>query len=80
MPIANIVLTLVFLPLTIFHSWRSKTPALNSSLLAVLQSLDTETREELGGVRSPASMKERVRGLAVRFESGRSEWQLCMAD
>lgn len=78
--IANLVLTLVLLLLTIFHSRRSKIPALESSLLAVLQSLDGETGRELGGVRSPASMEERARGLAVRFESEGSEWQLVKAD
>ena len=79
-PIATVLLTIVFLLLTIFRSRRSEIPTLKSSLLATLLSLDAETRRELGVVRSLASMKEQARGYNVRLKRDGNEWQIVKGD
>ena len=79
-PIATVLLTLVFLLLTIFRSQRSGIPTLKSSLLATLLSLDAETRMELGVVRSPGSMKEQAQRYNVRLKRDGNEWQIVKGD
>lgn len=43
---------------------------------SLFTSFDADTRRDIGGVRSPASMKARARGLGVRLESDGTEWQM----
>ena len=79
-PIATVLLTMVFLLLTIFRSRRSEIPTLKSSLLATLLSLDAETKRELVVVGSLTSMKEQARGYNVRLKRDGNEWQIVKGD
>ncbi|KAL8703517.1 MAG: hypothetical protein Q9201_003302 [Fulgogasparrea decipioides] len=79
-PIAAVVLSLIFLLSTIYLSRRSKIPAWKSSLLAHLSSLNTEMRKDVGGMREPLSMKNRAKSLNVRLEADDRQWQIVKAD
>ena len=75
-PIASVLLSFLFLVLTMALTKRRRIPVLKSSLLAVLVSLDTDARKGLGGINSPAAMEKRVGERNVRLESDGSEWHI----
>lgn len=79
-PIATLVLSLIFLLLTIYLSRRSKIPAWKSSLLAVMFSLNTEARKDVGGMTNPLSMEARARRRKVRLEAEGGQWQILKTD
>ncbi|KAL8648051.1 MAG: hypothetical protein Q9226_006159 [Calogaya cf. arnoldii] len=79
-PIAALILSLAFLLLTIYLSRQSKILAWKSSLLAVLLSLNSETRAELGAIRRPKEMEEMAKVKNVRLEANGGQWQIVKAD
>lgn len=79
-PIATLVLSLIFLLLTIHLSHRSKIPAWKSSLLAVMFSLSSETRKDVGGMTHPLSMEDHAKRRNVRLEAEGGQWQILKAD
>ena len=79
-PIATLVLSLILLLLTIYLSRRSKIPAWKSSLLAVMFSLNTETRRDVGGMTNPSSMEDRAKRRKVRLEAEGGQWQIIKTD
>lgn len=74
LPIISVFLALIFLGCTIFLTRQAGLPALKSSLLAVLQALDADTKKDLGGVRAPSEMAQVAKGLKVGLENLRTEW------
>lgn len=79
-PIAAVLVFLVFLLLTMHLSRKSKIPAWKSSLLAVLLGLDSETRRHWGAIRRPKEMEETSKSKNVRLESNGGQWQIVKAD
>ena len=79
-PIAAVILSLVFILLTIEISRRSKVPAWKSSLLALLLSLSSGLRRDIGGAKGPLDMKARAQGRNVRLEAKDGQWQIAYAD
>ena len=79
-PIATVILSLIFLLITIHQSWQRRIPAWKSSLLAVLLGLSSETRSELGGIIRPKEMEEMAKKRNVRLESNGGQWQIVKAD
>lgn len=80
LPLVTIALTFAFLVLTIALTRRSHIPALKSSLLAPLLSLDGGLKRDLGGMRPPAAMEEQARNLSVRLEYNGREWLIARRD
>ena len=80
LPIASIILSLVFLVLTMSLTKRRKIPVLKSSLLATLLGLDTDTRRDLGGITSAAAMEKHAGRQNVRLESDGNEWHIVKED
>ena len=79
-PIATVILSLVFLLITIHQSRQRKIPAWKSSLLAFLLGLSSETRSELGGIIRPKEMEGMAKKKNIRLESNGSQWQIVKAD
>ena len=79
-PIAAVILSLLFLLLTIELSRRSKVPVWKSSLLALLLSLSSGLRRDIGGAKGPLDMHERAQGRNVRLEAKDGQWQIAYAD
>lgn len=79
-PIATVILSLIFLLITIHQSRQRNIPAWKSSLLAVLLGLSSETRSDLGGIIRPKEMKEMAKKKNVRLESNGGQWQIVKAD
>ncbi|KAI4252523.1 MAG: hypothetical protein L6R42_007923 [Xanthoria sp. 1 TBL-2021] len=79
-PIAAVLLSLVFLLLTMHLSRKSKIPAWKSSLLAVLLGLDSETRRHWRAIRRPKEMEETSKSKNVRLEANGGQWQIVKAD
>lgn len=79
-PIATLVLSLILLLLTIYLSRRSRIPAWKSSLLAVMFSLNSETRRDVGGMANPLSMEERAKGRRVRLVAEGGQWSILKTD
>lgn len=79
-PIATVILSLIFLLVTIRLSRRSKIPAWKSSLLAVLLGLSPQTRSDFGGIRRPKEMEATAKDKNVRLEANAGQWQVVKAD
>ncbi|KAL8980961.1 MAG: hypothetical protein Q9205_004112 [Flavoplaca limonia] len=79
-PITTVILSLIFLLITIHQSRQRKIPAWKSSLLAVLLSLSSETRSDLGGIIRTKEMEEMAKKKYVRLESNGGQWQIMKAD
>ena len=79
-PIAAVILSLVFLLLTIELCRRSTIPAWKSSLLALLLSLSSGLRRDTGGAKGPLDMHERAQGRNVRLEAKDGQWQIDYAE
>ncbi|KAL8915657.1 MAG: hypothetical protein Q9172_006787 [Xanthocarpia lactea] len=79
-PIATIILSLIFLLITIHLSWQRRIPAWKSSLLAVLLGLNSETRSELGGIGQLKEMEEMAEKKGVRLQGSGGRWQIVKAD
>ncbi|KAL9042566.1 MAG: hypothetical protein Q9214_003738 [Letrouitia sp. 1 TL-2023] len=79
-PFTTVILTSVFLLLTIYVSRQNKIPAWKSSLLAALLSLNTDLRRDLGSVRQPASMEKQAGVEPVRLEAKNEQWQIGKAE
>ena len=79
-PIAAVILSMVFLLMTIELSRRSKVPAWKSSLLALLLSLSSSLRRDIGGAKGTLDMQERAQGRNVRLEAKDGQWQIAYAD
>lgn len=79
-PIATILLSLVFLLLTIRSSRQQRIPAWKSSLLAVLLGLNSETRNEMGATRGTKEMEAMAERRNVRLEGSGGRWQIVKAD
>ncbi len=80
LPIASIILSWVFLVLTMSITKRRKIPVLKSSLLAALLGLDTDTKRDLGGITSVAAMEKHAGQQNVRLESDGTEWHILKED
>ncbi|KAL8880445.1 MAG: hypothetical protein Q9198_002147 [Flavoplaca austrocitrina] len=79
-PIATVILSLIFLLITIHQSRQRRIPGWQSSLLAVLVGLSPETRSDLGGIIRPKEMEEMAKKKNVRLESNGAQWQIVKAD
>ncbi|KAL8833563.1 MAG: hypothetical protein Q9176_007921 [Flavoplaca citrina] len=79
-PITTVILSLIFLLITIHQSRQRKIPAWKSSLLAVLLGLSSETRSDLGGIIRTKEMEEMAKKKNVRLESNGGQWQIVKAD
>ncbi|KAL8666618.1 MAG: hypothetical protein Q9168_007445 [Polycauliona sp. 1 TL-2023] len=79
-PIITVILSLVFLLLTIYSSRQSRIPAWKSSLLAVLFGLGSDTRSGLGVLGPPKEMEAKAKDKNVRLESAGGQWQIVKAD
>lgn len=75
-PVAGIFLSLIFLLLTMSLTKRRRIPILKKSLLAALLGLDIDTRRDLGGITSAATMEKHAGQRDVRLESDGTEWHI----
>lgn len=80
-PIAAVLLSLIFLLLTIHLSRQHGIPAWKASTLAVLLSLGIELRRDLGGIGQVLDMEEEAKSRSVRLEaSDHEQWHIVKAD
>lgn len=78
-PIASVLLSLVFLLSTIFLSRRHRLPAWKSSLLAIIFSLSLDIRKDLGGIGGLKQMDDKAKSRNIRLEANQAEWQITNA-
>ncbi|KAL9580095.1 MAG: hypothetical protein Q9212_004696 [Teloschistes hypoglaucus] len=78
-PIAAVILSLVFLLLTISMSRRNRIPAWKSSPLALMYGVEAELRKELGRLGRPLDMEAEARGTEIRLEAEGGRWQIAKA-
>ncbi|KAL8850900.1 MAG: hypothetical protein Q9221_004213 [Calogaya cf. arnoldii] len=75
-PIASVILSLIFLLLTMYLSQRRKIPAWKTSILAIISSPSSALRRHLGGAKRPLQMEEQAQGRSVRLEASGGQWQI----
>ncbi len=68
----QVVLTTLFLILTVTTTYRAQMQVLKCSSLATLCALDKETREQVGGIEDINVLKKRAKKIKVNLERGES--------
>ena len=79
-PIATVLLSLIFLLLTMYLSRRHRVPTWRASLLAVMLSLGPELQRELGGIGRVADMEEEAKKRKIQLEAGSGLWKIVKAE
>ncbi|KAK3339719.1 hypothetical protein B0T25DRAFT_466605 [Lasiosphaeria hispida] len=69
---AQLVLTLLFLGMTVVTTHRAQMQVIKCSSLAMLCALDRNTRDHIGGINDLEGLKRKAKCLAVRLQRGGS--------